>query len=182
MSDELKDELESETEPTEEVENTEEVEDTDVESEQSEDEPKYTESEMKSFARAKKAEAEAKRLKKEKADLEAKLKEKEKSTNNPTPKPQADDVDEKILRATKGYDDDAIDELKYIAGRKGISLFAAEQDKRFVNYQKQAEEEQRQAEATLGASKGSGRKKSEPSFRDPLSSEEHRKLWEKLQK
>src|SRR5689334_10876051 len=55
---------------TEEVDNTEEVEGTDAQP-ATEDNVKYTESEMKSYARMKKAEAEARQLKKELEALKA---------------------------------------------------------------------------------------------------------------
>lgn len=97
------------------------------------------------------------------------------------PKTNAEEVDEKILRATKGYSDDTIDELKFIAERQGISLFAAEASDRFKRYVDSVQEEQKKAEASLGASKGSNRKPAQPSFSDPnLTADQHRELARKM--
>lgn len=185
MADEANEELDSQDQDVTDTETTDEVEETDVEpGTEDEGKPQYTEREMKSFARAKKAEADAKRLKAEKAELlrklEQKEKAKEKTTNNQDQKPkEAASVEETILRATKGYDDEAIEELTFIAERQGISLLAAEHDRRFQSYLKLAEEDRRKAEASLGASKGSGRKAAEPDLTQPgLTPEQHRKLAE----
>lgn len=143
-----------------------------------EDKPKYTDLEKKLYKRAKKAEAE---LKAAKAKKEAEAP-KQSKTEPPPSRESPSEVDEKILRATKGYDDDAIDELKFIAERENISLFAAQIDKRFIRYVEAAEQEKREVEASVGASKGSGRKKSEPAFNTQgLTPEQHKALWEKTQ-
>lgn len=158
---------------TEEVFNTEVVEETVVDTETEDEQPKYTEAEMKLYARAKKAEAEAREAKRLLKEKEAKqtINKQDSKTDN------ASEVDEKILRATKGYGDDAIEELKFIAERNNISLFAAETDKRFVRYMKIVEEEKRSQEASLGASKGASRKNTPPSFGDPnLTPEQHKEL------
>lgn len=175
MSEQDEENLDSLNETTEEVENTEEVEETGAQSETEDTGPKYTELEMKLHARAKKAEADNKRLK---AELSAKVESpvEAEALKSKDPVPPKDDVDEKILRATKGYDDDAIEELKFIAERQGVSLFAAEQDKRFVRYVKEADEEKKKADAALPGSKGSARKQAQPSFSDPLTAEQHREL------
>lgn len=177
MSDELNEELDSQNQETEEVLNTDDIEETDAQSETEDNSPKYTELEMKLHARAKKAEAEARRLK---AEMKQKQEVKSEIKSDPQPRESSVDIDVKILTATKGYDEDAIDELKFIAERKGISLFAAEQDARFVRYQQIAAEDKKKAEAGLGASKGAGHKKSEPDITTSgLTPEQHKKLWEK---
>jgi hypothetical protein len=180
MSEQDNEELDSKNETSEEDDNTEdieEVEGADADETEDEDKPKYTETEMKLYARTKKAEAEARKLKKQLAEKDEAAKPKIKTETKT--QESSDSVDEKILRETKGYDDDAMDELKFIAAREGISIFAAQHSKRFATYQKQADEEKRKAEASAGGSKGSGRKKSEPSFSDPnLTEEQHRKMAE----
>lgn len=176
MSDELNEELDSQNQDVQDTEITEEIEETDAES-ADEDQPKHTEAEMKLFARAKKAEAEARRLK---AELKQKQEEKQSIKSDPQPKDTSVEIDEKILRSTKGYDDDAIEKLKSIAKLNKTSLFAAEQDDYFVYYQQKAAEEKRKAEAGLGASKGAGHKKSEPDIKTPgLTREQHEELFRK---
>jgi len=178
MSEELSDELESQNQDVTDTETTDEVEETGAEPmTEDEDKPRYTESEMKMYARAKKAEAEAKRLKALLTNSKPEPKQTErKETVNQGPTLTEEQVDEKILRS-QGLDDDAIEEAKYIAGRKGISLIAATHDERFIRFKTQAEEDKRKAEASLGASKGSGRKKSAPTFDQPLTREDHERLF-----
>jgi len=133
-------------------------------------------------AEAQRAKAVARRLanklrkQQEKQEQISKVQPKEKAAQKDTP----NEVDEKILRATKGYDDEAVEELKFIAEREKISLFAAQADKRFIRYLAEQEEERKRDSAGLGASKGAGRQKTEPTFATPsLTAEQHRALWAK---
>lgn len=133
-------------------------------------------------AEAQRAKAVARRLanklrkQQEKQDPKINVQPKEKAAPKDTP----NEVDEKILRATKGYDDEAVEELKFIAERENVSLFAAQTDKRFLRYLAEQEEEKKRESAGLGASKGSGRQKSEPTFTTTgLTAEQHRALWAK---
>jgi hypothetical protein len=181
MADEVIEDLDSLNETTEEVENTESIEETtaDVDTEDTsalkQELARKEESRQILYKRAKEAEAEVRRLKAEPPKAEAQNSSTKDSALQRNESPDA--VDEKILRATKGYDDEAIAELKFIAERESISLFAAEQDKRFVRYQAIVDEEKKKAEASLGGSKGSARKKAEPSFSDPgITSDQHRDL------
>lgn len=64
--------------------------------------------------------------------------------------------------------------------REGTSILAATESKRFKRYMDEVEAERKKAEASLGASKGSGRKQSQPSFSDNLSEDEHRALAAKM--
>jgi hypothetical protein len=179
MADEADENIDSTNDTTEEVENTEEVEETVADTE-TEDEvselDKLKKQNQKLFERAKKAEGFEKQPDGSWVKVVKKPKVEVKQDNKSDPSLSEEQVEEKILRA-QGLDDDAIDEARYIAGRKKISLIAATQDERFIKYKKEAEDEKKKEEAALGASKGAGRKKSEPDFKDPnLTAEQHREM------
>lgn len=77
----------------------------------------------KLFARAKKAEgfvqnSDGEWVKPEPKPEPQKVQNQKTIKQDPTPKVEDSDIDAKILRATKGYDDDAIDELRFIAERR----------------------------------------------------------------
>ena len=105
-------------------------------------------------------EAEAKKQEAINARLTRKL-------NNPKPVPvleqkqstnkdnSSDTVDEKILRSTKGYDEETIDKLKVVAKGLGVDLFKAEQDDLFQDYIAKKQADERKEKAKLGSSKGS---------------------------
>lgn len=109
-----------------------------------------------------------------------------KKLNNPKPVPVLeqnkstnkdivlDTVDEKILRSTKGYDDEAIDKLKVVAKGLGVDLFKAEQDELFQDYIVKKQVEERKEKAKLGSSKGS--QISQQRSISDLTDEEHRQL------
>lgn len=122
-------------------------------------------------ARAKKAEAEAKSLKEkyEKADATQVI------SNTLSP----DDVDVKILQS-QGMSEDLITEAKAIAKVRNISILAAQSDPIFLVIKEKKEAEEKNAKASLGASRGSGQIKPKKTPATPnLSEEEHRNLWRK---
>lgn len=175
------------TVPSEEDANTEVSQETDIDadapSDKAEDDIEaLKEANRRLFARAKKAEGfvlkDGKWVKKDSAPEE---KPKPKSINRQSGIDEQS-VDEKILRATKGYDDEAIEQLKAIARGKDTSLLGAEQDDLFKLYLNSAEVQKKREAAQIGASKGSGTVvEKSVDFNDPnLSPEEHRKLVEKF--
>jgi len=125
------------------------------------------------LARAHKAEAELKsRKEKEKAEAPP--------LNNNTL--SADDVDVKILQS-QGMSDDLIKELQALAKVRGTSILATQLDPIFVAIKETKEAEEKNAKASLGASKGSGQNKPKKGPQTPgLSQEEHKELWQEAQK
>lgn len=174
MSEQDEEEIDLQNDTTEEVENTEEVEEVDgADATETEDEPKYTESEMKLYARAKKAEAEARALK---AQLKTKApaKEESKTINN-----NSDSISrEEVILIAQGMDEEDINRLKRLAGNG--SLLKAKEDEMFVAYYEKKQTEIKKKKAALGASKGSGATKSEEvDFNRPMTDEEHKEAWKK---
>jgi len=75
---------------------------------------------------------------------------------------------------------DLINVLKTVSEDKGVDLLTAQQDDYFMFRKEKFEREKRDAEAQLGASKGSGSGKSRKDFSTPgLSKEEHRKMFDR---
>lgn len=115
-------------------------------------------------ARAKKAEEELKVLK-TKGSTEAK------------PASQSESIEEIVLKAN-GMSDDLLRELKAVAQVRGVSLLEAQKDSIFLGIKEKQEQEQKTKEASMGASRGSGRAKVEKSFNTPnLTADEHKALW-----
>lgn len=133
--------------------------------------PKYTEQEVAMYKRAKKAEAEAK-------DAKQKLAELEKAKNLSTSNDNSESVDEKILRSTKGYDDETMDKLKVVAKGLDSDLFKAESDELFQDYLAKKQAEERKEKAKLGSSKGS--QVSEEVKIGSLSREEHQEAFKEI--
>lgn len=159
------------TSPTEPEDDTVEVEEQ-IEPQIEEDlpeKPKYTEQEVAMYKRAKKAEAEAKDAKQKLADLA-----KSSSTSNDT----SESVDEKILRSTKGYDEETMDKLKVVSKGLGVDLFKAESDPLFQTYLAQKQAEERKEKAKLGSSKGS--QVSEEVKIGSLSRDEHQEAFKEI--
>jgi hypothetical protein len=122
-------------------------------------------------ARAHRAEAEAKALR-------AKPKPASQEVNNTL---SADDVDTKILQS-QGMSDDLIAELKALATVRGKSILATQLDPIFIAIKAGREAEEKNAKASLGASRGSGQNKPKKNPSTPgLSDEEHKELWRKSQ-
>lgn len=117
----------------------------------------------KLFERAKKAEAEVKALKGPKPPAEAK-------PSSPV------DVDERILLAN-GMAPALMKELKKVAKINESGLIEAQTDPIFVAVKEKFEKEQKQKNASMGASRGSGSPAPKKSANTPgLSREEHQKM------
>lgn len=165
-SDELLDSVEEEAqeeEATEEVAEEEEVEET------SEPVDVRESQEFKDvLARAKKAEAALK-------DIKSKPEAAPQNINSDSL--SAEDVDTKILQS-QGMSEELIGSLKDIAKVKGISILAAQEDEIFKVIKDKAEKADKNAKASLGASKGSGQIKGRKNTTTPnLKAEEHKDMW-----
>lgn len=76
-----------------------------------------------------------------------------------------------------GMSDELVSELKTVAKVRGISLLKAQTDPIFIAVKDKFEKDQKQKEATLGASRGSGQAKVKKDFNTPgLTRDEHRKM------
>lgn len=134
-----------------EAEQTEVVEETtaDVETEDTaqlkEQLAKKDELNKKLFERAKRAESEAKALKAKATEI--------KPTNTQIPNEELQEI---RLIATKGLDEEDIQQVRILAKGKGVTLLEAVTDPMFDLYQKDKKERIRKEKAKLGASKGSG--------------------------
>ena len=86
------------------------------------------------------------------------------------------DLEVTILKS-QGMDDEALAYLKKVATVNGTSLIDAKKDDLFKAFVEKQEAEEKAKKASLGASRGSGKK--EPVKTTGLSRDEHRERWEK---
>jgi hypothetical protein len=99
----------------------------------------------------------------------------------PEPKPAdqtaATDVDERIL-VSQGMDPELLKELKDVAALRKLPLIDAQKDPLFAAIKERHEKDKASKEASLAASRGSGKRNSgKKDFGTPnLSEEEHRKM------
>lgn len=132
------------------------------------DAAKLQETNKKLFERAKKAEAELKALK-------SQVTAKPKTEVTQSVSPQLN-VEEAVLQAN-GMPDELLTELKAVAKVRGLSLIKAQNDPIFVAVKEKFEQDKKQKDASLPASRGSGAAKPKKDLTTPgLSREEHRKL------
>lgn len=104
----------------------------------------------------------------------------EKAQNKPaqTPATPQPNVEEVVLQAN-GMPDELLTQLKKVAAINGTNLIKAQNDPIFVAVKEKFEKEQKQKDASLPASRGSGTVKAQKSLATPgLSRDEHRKLSE----
>lgn len=125
-------------------------------------------------------------LRRSNAQLKAyakKLKGKTERADLETPEaPASQDVDERILKS-QGMPDELLTQLKKVAKFNEVDLITAQKDPMFVAIREKYEQEQRDKEASLGASKGSGGVKPQKDFTTSgLTPEEHKALWKKANK
>ena len=113
-------------------------------------------------ARAKKAEAQNKR------------------TDLHTPEASiTENVDERIL-LSQGVTGELLVQLKKVARFNETDLITAQQDPLYIAMKEKIEQEKRDKEASLGASKSSGGSKAQKDFTTQgLKPEDHRALWQK---
>lgn len=94
-------------------------------------------------------------------------------TNDNTP------IADELKLIARGLSDEEIEQAKVISKGKNISLPEATKDPLFVVFQANLKELKRKEAAKLGASKGSGAVEPKEEFKSGLSSDEHKKLWER---
>lgn len=94
-----------------------------------------------------------------------------------TPKQDALSREEAILFA-KGHSEEEVEFAHKVSQLEGISLREATENDIFTTWKSKKEQEDKQQEAQLGASRGSGGQKKAKKPSDPgLTREEHRKIW-----
>ena len=171
--------LDETTQPTGEGMNQEEVEETstntsdEVETEDSEEnaEPDYK---LELERERKKAYELEQRLKKERS------KRGRSDLSSPDVPVNENAIQEQVLKA-QGVPQDLINVLKTISEDTGVDLITAQKDDYFLFRKEKLEREQRDAEAQLGASRGSSSGRPKKDFNSPgLSDEEHRKMFNKM--
>lgn len=93
--------------------------------------------------------------------------------------PQENAIQEQVLKA-QGMSEELINVLKTVSEEQGIDLITAQKDDYFLYRKEKMEQEARDKEAALGASKGSGGGKARKDFSTTnLSADEHREMWKK---
>jgi len=91
-------------------------------------------------------------------------------------------IQEQVLKA-QGMETELIAVLKTISEDQGVDLITAQKDDYFLFRKEKFEQEKKDKEAGLGASKGSGQGKPKKDFSTPgLSQDEHKKLWKRAMK
>lgn len=93
----------------------------------------------------------------------------------------SEDVETKILKA-QGLPDDEINYLKKLAKLNETSIIEAQSDEIFKSFKANKEATEKQANAKLGASRGSGSVKKEKTFATKgLSDQDHKEMWRQSQ-
>lgn len=114
------------------------------------------------------------RAKKAEADLKALKSSKPTDATVPAP---SQSIEETVLLA-QGMPEELLAQLKKVAQVQGIGLIKAQSDPIFVAVKERLEKEQKQKDASLPASRGSGGVKATKDFSTPnLSEEEHRRMF-----
>ena len=111
----------------------------------------------------------------------------EKSQKKPEVKPKAPspvssqpNVEEAVLLA-QGVDESLIEELKLRAPKYGGSLIKAQKDSNYLAVKEKLEKEQKQKNASLPASRGSGGAQVQKNISTPgLSRDEHKKMVQEI--
>lgn len=110
-----------------------------------------------------------------KAEDELKILKKPKESPAPVAPPQAN-VEETVLLAT-GLPEELLGELKAVAQVRKVSLIKAQTDPIFVAVKEKFEKDQKQKNASLGVSRGSGQAKPKITLSTPnLTREQHKAL------
>lgn len=99
---------------------------------------------------------------------------KPKASSKPTTEPS---VEETVLRAN-GMPNELLSHLKKVANLNGTSLLDAQKDPIFVAVKDKFDKEVKRKQASLGAGRGAGGKKSEKTFTTPgISRDEHKEMF-----
>lgn len=164
----------AETEAAETADTTNET-DTNQESETEIDVEQLQATNKKLYERTKAAEAELKALKQAKKPL----------VQSKTVSTQATvlsvDVDERII-LSQGMAPDLLKSLKDVSKVRELSLIDAQKDPIFLAIKETYDKEQKQKDASLGASKGSNQTRAKKTFNTPgLTKEAHKQMWKDSQ-
>lgn len=103
--------------------------------------------------------------------------------NSPTPKEKKSGLDinaDELYLIAKGYDDEALEQLRIIARGTGTNLKEARENPLFKNYEAKQKEEERRSKAKLGASNGSGFSQGGQVIKPNMTETEHKAIWEKM--
>lgn len=104
--------------------------------------------------------------------------------NQPAPlkgKTGSSDINaDELYLIAKGYDDEALEQLRIIARGTGTSLKEARENPLFKNYEAKQKEEERKSKAKLGASNGSGFSQGGPAIKPNMTTDEHKAIWAKM--
>lgn len=103
--------------------------------------------------------------------------------NSPAPKEKKNSSDinaDELYLIAKGYDDEALEQLRIIARGTGTSLKEARENPLFKNYEAKQKEEERRSKAKLGASNGSGFSQGGPAIKPGMTEAEHKAVWAKM--
>ena len=93
--------------------------------------------------------------------------------------PVSENVDERIL-ISQGIPSELLTQLKKVAKFNEVDLITAQSDPLYVAMKEKYEQELRDKQANLGASRGSGPGKPVKGFTTPgLKAEDHKALWQK---
>lgn len=87
---------------------------------------------------------------------------------------------DELYLVAKGYDDEALEQLRIIARGSGVSLKEALENPLFKNYEAKQKEEERRSKAKLGASNGSGYSQGGPAIKPNMTPEDHKAVWQKM--
>lgn len=85
---------------------------------------------------------------------------------------------EEAVLIAEGMKVEDLEQLNLIAKAKKISLSEAKTDNLFVAYYDKVTQDRKAEKARLSASRGSAQKGKEATFNAPMSTEDHKKLWE----
>lgn len=87
---------------------------------------------------------------------------------------------DELYLVAKGYDDDALEQLRIIARGTGTTLRDALNNPLFKNYEAKQKEDERRSKAKLGASNSSTYSQGGPVIKPNMTVDEHKAIWAKM--
>lgn len=87
---------------------------------------------------------------------------------------------DELYLVAKGYDDDALEQLRIIARGSGTTLRDAINNPLFKTYETNQKNEERKSKAKLNASNGSSYSQGGPAIKPNMTVDEHKAIWEKM--
>lgn len=103
--------------------------------------------------------------------------------NQPAPKEKTGGPDinrDELYLVAKGYDDDALEQLRIIARGSGTTMKDALNNPLFKTYETNQKNEERKSKAKLGASNGSGFQQGGPAIKPHMTEADHKAVWGKM--